>query len=162
MRLRDIDWTTWKPERRATLVFVVRGDRILLIHKKRGLGAGKINGPGGHLKDGETPEACARREAEEELGIIPLDMAHCGDLRFQFTDGLALLVHVFRAEGMRGEPRASDEATPLWAPIDRIPFEYMWQDDRLWLPMLLRGETFSGRFTFDGDVLLDVDLGPLL
>lgn len=160
MRVNDIDWTTWEPKRRATLVFVVRDDHILLIHKKRGLGAGKINGPGGHLKDGESPAACARREAEEELGITPLGMKHCGELHFQFTDGLSLLVYVFRANGMDGVPQASEEAVPLWTPIDRIPFDRMWQDDRLWFPMLLRGEPFSGCFTFDGDTLLDFELRP--
>ncbi len=160
MRINDIDWSNWRAERRATLVFVVRDDQVLLIHKKRGLGAGKINGPGGHLKDDESPATCAQREAKEELGIMPLDMKHCGDLRFQFTDGLSLLVHVFRAGDMQGVPRASDEAIPLWTPIDQIPFDCMWQDDRLWFPMMLRGEPFSGRFTFDGDTLLDFELWP--
>ena len=48
MRLSDIDWSTWKPTDRATLLFVVdrEKNRVLLIEKKRGLGAGKVNGPG--------------------------------------------------------------------------------------------------------------------
>ena len=43
MLLTDIDWNTWKPTDRATLLFVVDRShaRILLIEKKRGLGAGK-------------------------------------------------------------------------------------------------------------------------
>ena len=39
-RFEDIDWATWKPVETATLVFVQRDDEILLIRKKRGLGAG--------------------------------------------------------------------------------------------------------------------------
>lgn len=158
MRIRDTDWQSWVPQQRATLLFVVRDDQVLLIHKKRGLGAGKVNGPGGRVEDGETPLAAAVREVEEELGITPLDVEPCGELRFQFTDGLALLVHVFRAADLRGEPRESDEATPFWAPLDAIPFEWMWADDRLWFPMMLRREGFDGRFTFDGDTLLDFAL----
>lgn len=158
MRHQGTDWTTWKPGRRATLLFVVREGKVLLIHKKRGLGAGKVNGPGGHVENGETPLQAAVREVEEELGIIPLGVEPSGELRFQFTDGLALLVHVFRASDLRGEPRESDEATPFWAPLDAIPFDRMWADDRIWFPSLLRGEPFAGRFTFDGEALLDFEL----
>ena len=70
-RVDAIDWETWQPVDRGTLLFVVRDDRILLIHKKRGLGAGKINGPGGRIDDGETPLQCALREVDEEVEVIP-------------------------------------------------------------------------------------------
>ena len=70
-----IDWTQWKPGVLATLMFIIdepRG-RVLLIRKKRGLGAGKINGPGGKLDPGETPEQCAVRETQEELHVTALE-----------------------------------------------------------------------------------------
>ena len=38
------DWATWQPRVRANLLFIVRENKILLIRKKRGFGAGKING----------------------------------------------------------------------------------------------------------------------
>jgi len=34
----------------------------------------------------------------------------------------------------------------------------MWEDDRLWIPMMLRGERFLGRWIFDGDRMLDYEL----
>ena len=69
--LDDVDWERWRPDVRATLLFVVRDGRILLIRKKRGLGAGKINGPGGKLDPREAPLAGAIREVEEEIGVTP-------------------------------------------------------------------------------------------
>jgi len=63
--LGDIDWATWTPVDTATLLFVVRHTEVLLIRKKRGLGAGKINGPGGRLEKGESLAECAVRETEE-------------------------------------------------------------------------------------------------
>ena len=30
----------------------------------------------------------------------------------------------------------------------------MWEDDRLWLPLLLQKKTFTGRFLFDDDTML--------
>jgi len=53
--LHDMDWDAWTPRQRATLVFIVRDGQVLLIHKKRGIGAGYINGVGGRLEPGETP-----------------------------------------------------------------------------------------------------------
>ena len=70
-RVTDLDWSTWQPDDRATLLFVVHADRILLIEKKRGLGAGKINGPGGRIEPGESPRQAAVREVQEEVGVTP-------------------------------------------------------------------------------------------
>ena len=42
--------------------------------------------------------------------------------------------------------------------MDEIPYQKMWEDDYLWLPMVLRGEQFQGRWLFDGDKMLDYEL----
>ena len=154
-RLREIDWPAWTPVDRATLLFVVEGGRILLIRKKRGLGAGKINGPGGRLDPGESPLEGAIREVEEELLVTPTGITPRGELFFQFTDGYSIHVHVFSATGCRGEARETAEAIPLWRRLDEIPYDEMWADDRIWLPLMLAGTPFSGRFLFDGDAMLD-------
>ena len=150
-----IDWSGWVPGQKATLLFVVRGGQMLLIHKKRGLGAGKINGPGGRLEPGETAIEAAVRETREELGVDALGVSKSGELFFQFIDGLSLHVEVFRAEDCRGEPRETDEAVPLWVGTDGIPYERMWADDPYWLPLMLDRRPFRGYFVFDGDRLLD-------
>jgi 8-oxo-dGTP diphosphatase len=160
VRLSDIDWTTWKPTDRATLIFVIDepGRRILLIEKKRGLGAGKVNGPGGRIDPGETPLVTALREIEEELCVNATGAVESGELSFQFVDGYGLHCHVFRATGFTGTPTETDEAVPLWTPLDAIPWPRMWADDALWLPHLIAGRSFVGRFVFDGDTMLDHDL----
>lgn len=153
--VRDIDWPTWKPTDVATLLFVIEGERILLIEKKRGLGAGKVNGPGGRLEPGETPIQAAIREVGEELCVVPVGVEKRGELAFQFVDGYALFCHVFSASGCEGTPEETVEATPLWTPLDAIPYERMWADDALWLPHVLAKRKFAGRFIFDGDAMLD-------
>ena len=45
----------WSPKEIGTLVYVADGDRILLIEKLRGHGAGLINAPGGRLEHGVIP-----------------------------------------------------------------------------------------------------------
>jgi 8-oxo-dGTP diphosphatase len=153
--VEELDWQTWTPVDRATLLFVVRNGEILLIHKKRGLGAGKINGPGGRLHARETPIECAIREVEEELRVTPKGVRPCGEHKFQFLDGYSTHVFVFTATGCLGEPQETDEAVPLWTPLDGIPYDDMWEDDRIWLPLMLDGKSFVGRFLFDDDVMLD-------
>ena len=151
----DVDWDAWSPVDRATLLFVVRDGEILLIRKKRGLGAGKINGPGGRIETGETALEAAVREAREEVGVAAIAPAEVGELHFEFVDGYSIHVRVFHAAGCRGEPCETDEATPSWYGLDDIPYDEMWADDALWLPMMLAGERFRGWFVFDGDRLVD-------
>jgi 8-oxo-dGTP diphosphatase len=154
----EIDWTTWSPTDDATLLFIVEGPRILLIEKKRGLGAGKVNAPGGRIEPGEQPIDAAVRELREELCVGARGVVWHGDLSFHFLDGYLLHCHVFRADACIGEPSETDEAKPLWTALDAIPFQRMWADDALWLPHLIAGETFQGRFIFDGDVMVDHEL----
>ena len=150
----EIDWATWEPQERATLLFVIRDGQILLIRKKRGLGAGKINGPGGRLEPGETPAEAAVRETREELCIESHPPSLRGELYFQFVDGYSLICSVFTAPGHDGTPTETDEAAPLWTPLDAIPYHDMWEDDARWLPGMLEGRTFRGFFVFDGDKML--------
>ncbi len=151
----SIDWNTWRPDDMATLLFILEPSRVLLIRKKRGLGAGKINAPGGRLEPGETALAAAIREVEEEIGVTPSSIRAHGTLSFQFVDGYKLFAHVFSAEAFSGTPRETDEAIPLWFARSALPFDEMWADDALWLPHVLAGETIEGRFVFDGELMLD-------
>jgi 8-oxo-dGTP diphosphatase len=153
-RFEDVDWAAWTPTVRATLLFVIRGGQVLLIRKKRGLGAGKINGPGGKLGPGEAALDAAIREVQEELGVTPVGVRERGELSFQFTDGLALHVRVYTADDCVGEAVETDEAVPLWTPLDRLPYDEMWADDRVWLPVMLAGRGFALRALFDGDAML--------
>ena len=103
---------------------------------------------------------CAIRETSEELGVQSHPPRELGVLRFQFTDGLALECHVFRADGCDGTATETEEAAPLWTPVDRIPVDEMWADDRFWLPYLLEDKPFRGWFVFAGDEMLTRRVEP--
>jgi len=154
----DDFWKTWVPGERATLCFVIRDGQILLILKKRGLGAGKINGPGGRLEPGESAKEAAIRETEEELGVTPVGLVESGVLHFQFLDGYSLHCTVFTARDCLGEAIETDEAVPRWTPLDAIPYEEMWADDQYWLPGVIEGGHFEGYFHFDGEKMLTNDV----
>ena len=156
--LGDVDWERWRATDPATLVFVFRDDEVLLIDKKTGLGKGKVNGPGGKVTAGETPEEGAARECKEELDIEVSRLQYCGQHRFQFVDGYSIHVWVYRTRHFQGVPSESREARPMWVHQDDIPYDRMWEDDRLWLPLLIEGRRFETRWIFDGDKMLDYDI----
>ncbi len=155
MKVADINWSAWQPQEVATLMFVIKNGRVLLIRKKRGLGAGKINGPGGRLEPDETPKECAIRETNEELIINPLNVRSAGELFFHAEDMPRIHGYIFVATDYEGTPSETDEAIPIWFNLNTIPFEEMWEDDRYWLPEVLNGQSVRGYFTFVNEQLLD-------
>lgn len=146
----------------ATVCYPRRGTEVLLIHKKRGLGEGLYNGPGGKVEPGETVRECVRREVREEVGLRVTDAAKRAEFRFVFGDEPVMHVHAFVADGFEGTPRETPEARPEWFPVEEIPYDEMWADDRHWFPRALDGERVAGRFEFDaaGDELLAWRLDP--
>lgn len=157
--LQDIDWDNWRAKDIATLTFIIKDKQVLLIRKKRGLGAGKINGPGGRLEEGETLLECAIREVQEELCITPVNPEYRGESLFQFTDQYSIHVHTYVAYDYDGTPSETEEAIPIWFDVDCIPYDEMWEDDKIWLPLLIEGQSFKGKYLFDGDDMIDYQLG---
>jgi 8-oxo-dGTP diphosphatase len=158
MTVSQFDWEKWVPVDRAVLLFLFQGDEVLLIHKKRGLGKGKINGPGGRLEPGETFAEAAVRETQEETGILVRDLEEVAELSFVFVDGHSIYAKVFFAYDYSGDLKETEEADPFWHPHQNLPFDRMWEDDKEWLPPALSGEYVQGKFIFDGDDMLDIEL----
>ena len=128
------------------------GNRVLLGKKKRGFGAGKLNGFGGKVEPGETIVECAVREMEEESGLRVKNPSYRGFLHFDFQgrEDEVLEVHVFLATEWEGSPVESDEMAPEWFDAGCMPYDGMWKDDKYWMPLLLNGERFEGVFLFRG------------
>lgn len=132
-----------------TLCLLRKDDQILLGMKKYGFGVGKWNGFGGKLDAGETIEQAAKREMQEESGVIVDNLEKLGVLDFEFQDNPEILeVHIFHTKDFSGTPDETSEMKPQWFAIDCIPYDEMWPDDKLWLPLFLVGEKFRGKFLF--------------
>lgn len=143
-----------------TLCIIHQHPRILLGMKKRGFGEGRWNGFGGKVNEGESIEEAAKRELEEEAGVIVSEIEHMGVLDFLWKGKPEILeVNIFKANDFEGEPTESEEMRPQWFHIDEIPFMEMWPDDRYWFPLFLKNRKFKGRFIFDeSDNILEYEL----
>lgn len=149
MRERD----NFNYKKHAVVTYIKRGNELLLIEKKRGLGAGKINVPGGHIEVNETPYEAAVRETREEVHLEVSNLKLMGYLYFRFKDGLTMKGLVYITEKYSGEEKETDEAKPFWCPLDSIPYDKMWADDIVWIPEVLKGRYFRGYFEFNGDTM---------
>lgn len=133
-----------------TLCLVQKGDEILLGMKKIGFGKGNWNGFGGKVEVGEGIEEAAIRELKEECGLVAKNIYKGGINEFEFIEDNELHeVHIFYANEFNGEPIESDEMIPKWFNKNEIPFNEMWPDDKEWIPLLLSGKKFKGRFAFN-------------
>ena len=148
------------PMKTGTLCLVTNGEKILLGMKKEGFGAGRWNGFGGKVKDGETLESAALRELHEEAGLTaePSALDKAAVLTFHFSGNPEWQVHVFRVARWVGEPHETKEMRPEWHDLNTIPYAQMWEADRHWLPLVLAGKRIEADVfyqDFQNDILKD-------
>ena len=117
------------------LVVDLSGERGLLIgrHDKRGRTLWSL--PKGHIEVGETPEAAALREVEEETGIVSKITRSLGVIDFWFmADGKRIhkTVHHFLFSEVSGDlsPQISEVDVVDWFPLDEIATRLAYPDER--------------------------------
>lgn len=106
-------------------VVVRKGDLVLIGERCGSHGASTWGLPGGHLEAGETVEACARREAEEETGLQLGEIKQIGFSESFFKDDerhyVTLFVEARQASGEVERREPSKCAEWRWANWDRLP-----------------------------------------
>lgn len=98
---------------------VVHDGHVLLVLMTYGPAAGFWTLPGGFVDRGETPEAAAVREVQEEAGVA-VAVAHVAGVRFRITEeGRTDTYVAFRMRYLGGEPRADgrEVAGARWWPL---------------------------------------------
>jgi 8-oxo-dGTP diphosphatase/2-hydroxy-dATP diphosphatase len=133
-----------------TLCIIHQADQVLLGLKKRGFGSGQWTGFGGKIEGNESIEEGLNREIKEEAGIEVLDLEKVGVIEFNFEVSPEVFeVHLFKGNNFIGVPAESEEMIPKWFSVNEIPYEQMWSDDIHWMPLLLQGKKFTGKFFMD-------------
>lgn len=162
----------------ATLCYLRSGGKTLMLHrikKENDMHAGKWNGLGGKLLPGETPEACAVREVQEESGLTMHAPVLRGIITFpgfpkgsQAPSTSAPETHdpnsddwytfVFVANDFSGTLIDSDEGVLAWIDDSALPDLNLWAGDRIFLKWLDHEAFFSGHFVYIDGVLQEHDV----
>ncbi|MGE0416977.1 MAG: NUDIX hydrolase [Acetobacteraceae bacterium] len=115
-------------------IVVIKDDHVLLCRRGKPPNLGSWTLPGGAQEVGETCEAAARRELQEETGLIVGDLHFCayvdtmrrddeGRIRFHYT------ILDFAARWESGDPIAgSDVSHAEWAPMDALEPYGLWSE----------------------------------
>lgn len=144
-----------------TAIFLRRSDSYLLLKgaPSKRLWAGKYNGLGGHVEEGEDVLSAARRELREETGL-EAELWLCGTVIVDSGQNPGICLYVFSGECRESEPKASVEGAAEWVPFEALAELPVVED----LPVLLgrihtmeRGDDpFSARsyYAEDGSLIL--------
>lgn len=138
--------------RQTTLGFIIQGRKILLAMKKRGFGVWLYNWFWWKLEKRETVEQAMIREANEEIWINILEQEKIWVLNFIFEwkEDWNQSVNVFFINKFSWNIEESEEMKPYWFKLNKIPYDKMWEDDKIWLPEVLNWQkNIEYDFVFD-------------
>ncbi len=156
MNIEEYKKSLKAPLRDRTLMFLKRNDEVVIGFKKRGFGKDNYLGIGGKVEQGESKEEAVAREVREEIGVEVQKLEYHGYLDFYFPEVIDeswnQRVHVFASSEWTGEPTETEEIKPFFFKFDRIPYDKMWDDNKVWLPKVLSGEYVAMEFLFDKDL----------
>lgn len=138
---------------KASLCFLINeNNQVLLAKKKRGFAKGKWNGVGGKTESKDKNiEETAIRETYEEISVTPKSLQQIATINFYFLNkqDWGQKVFVFIVKDWKGKPEESEEMSPKWFDIKQIPYDKMWEDEKHWLPIILKGIKINADFLYD-------------
>ena len=99
---------------------LIQGNHVLAEQRKRTkqVMPGAVALPGGHLEAGEQPDEALRREVQEELGIVPIDVVYVCTLLHRSQEFRKL--HYFAVTRWQGELQSHEAEAVLWIPLDAL------------------------------------------
>ena len=148
-----------------TLIFATQDDKVLLLKgaKSKRLWAGLFNGIGGHVEQGEDILSAAKRELEEETGLVAAHIWLCGIVTIDTQTNPGVCVYLFKADSLEGKLKESDEGSLEWIPISEINQLPLVSDLYALLPKIMALEPgdkiISAHSKYDTDGKLTINFG---
>jgi 8-oxo-dGTP pyrophosphatase MutT (NUDIX family) len=131
---------------KSVLVYIIKDDQVLLGKRKSKYAKNKWNGFGGKVEAGEELEQSAVREVYEECGLkIKEELLNQKAEIIYKEPNSDWSVIAYTINSYVGIPKETNEMVPKWFNIKNLPWEEMWQNDRIWLEKILKeGKKIKG------------------
>jgi 8-oxo-dGTP diphosphatase len=139
------------------LIFAFQSDQVLLMKLLPRNGkitnwTGKYNGPGGHIEQGESVLAAARRELLEETGLSA-ELSLCGAILVDAAQAAGIGLFIIRANNVSGNLISSSEGEPEWIHLDQLGEYPLVEDVSIILERILQmrpeDPPFNGKSSYD-------------
>ena len=128
----------------TTLCYLERNDSYLMLHrtkKEKDLNKDKWIGIGGHMEEGESPEDCILREAEEETGYALKALRFRGIVTFVYRE-VTEYMYLFTSDQFEGTQKECREGDLEWVPKEKIRDLNLWEGDRIFFRLLEENAPF--------------------
>lgn len=138
---------------KRVVCFLTENNQVLLGQRKEGMGLGLYVGIGGKLEEHETEEDAIIREVKEEINVELITFKKQGSLSFVFPHKAKWnqTIVPFVAHTWNGNPIETDEILPKWFKHSQLPASEMWDDNPMWISLILQGKYVSGVFVYNED-----------
>ena len=110
--------------KKAASIIVINDGKILCGERTNGEG---LCGPGGHIKEGETPEYAVLREAQEEFDIVPLNILPLGQYIPSTRDYCT--TEMYFTDSFTGKAKADEieMANERWLTLEELDQEQLYE-----------------------------------
>ena len=147
----------------AVLIYVRRGDEILMVHRNGDspgdYHSGKWNGLGGKCEANESMLETAQRELREESGLElsadafrPLGFLQFPNFKAHKQEDWLVSVFVAQINGdTEGLLKRGPEGDLHWIAADRLLELNLWAGDRHFIPYVLAGKPFMSTIWYEGE-----------
>ena len=142
----------------TTLCYIEQDEKYLMLHrvkKEKDVNKDKWIGIGGHFEEGESPEECLLREAEEETGLTLTSWRFRGLVTFLAEGWPIEYMCLFTADGFEGTIKECSEGTLEWVDKTRLDQLNLWEGDKIFFRLLEENRPFfSLKLEYSGDRLI--------
>lgn len=144
----------------CTLIYIVHQGQVLMMRRRKQPNLGLWTAPGGKLEPGEAPAECARRELQEETGLVVDKLT----LRAVLNDEgpQRWLMFVYFGELNAAAPRPGliecPEGELVWLDLDIVLQMEIPAADAVFFPKVMAADSpvYEAKFFYDqNDTLLN-------